>query len=173
MRAFAIRIPRRCHRPLWQNSRVARAESRRSAVPLGRSAFLCSVRHKQHRLQAICQRKKYTRRQAAIRDDLALARSSLGDDFTVPRPLYCAFGCVLGGAVLDGAALGFALAFAFFFFFGAVSAPAVAGGAPVSCWALASDAVSSAAAGTASLVASPASKSTFRQACRSMLKFPN
>jgi hypothetical protein len=48
---------------------------------------------------------------------------------------YCAFGCVLGGAVLDGAALGFALAFAFFFFFGVVSAPGVAGGALVSCWA--------------------------------------
>jgi hypothetical protein len=37
--------------------------------------------------------------------------------------------------VLDGAALGFALAFAFFFFFGVVSAPGVAGGALVSCWA--------------------------------------
>ena len=48
------------------------------------------------------------------------SRSSLGVDFTVPRLLYCAFGCVLGGAVLDGAALGFALAFAFVFFFGVV-----------------------------------------------------
>src|SRR5215813_12278774 len=43
-----------------------------------------------------------------MHDDLALTRSSLGDDFIVPRPVYCAFGCVLGGAVLDGAALGFA-----------------------------------------------------------------
>ena len=95
------------------------------------------------------------------------SRSSLGVDFTVPRLLYCAFGCVLGGAVLDGAALGFALVFAFVFFFGVVVAPGVAGGAPVSCWASASDAVSSAAAGTASPVASPASKSTFRRDIRS------
>jgi hypothetical protein len=29
------------------------------------------------------------------------------------QQIYCAFGCVLGGAVLDGAALGIALAFAF------------------------------------------------------------
>src|SRR5262249_9752521 len=79
------------------------------------------------------------------------------------RRFYCAFGCVLGDAVLDGAALGFALALACFFFFGAVSAPDVAGGALVSYWASASDAVSTAAAGTASLVASPASQSTFRR----------
>jgi len=58
------------------------------------------------------------------------------------RELYCAFGCVLGGAVLDGAALGFALALACFFFFGVVSAPGVPGGALGSCWASASDAVS-------------------------------
>jgi hypothetical protein len=80
---------------------------------------------------------------------------------------YCAFGCALGGAVLDGAALGFALALACFFFFGAVSALGVVGGALVSCWASASDAVSTVAAGTASPVASPASKSTFRREIRS------
>src|SRR5262249_54828934 len=83
------------------------------------------------------------------------------------RELYCAFGCVLGGAVLDGAALGFALALACFFFFGAASAPGRAGGALVSCWASASDAISTAAAGTASPVASPASKSIFRREIRS------
>ena len=71
------------------------------------------------------------------------------------------------GAVLDGAALGFALALACFFFFGAVSAPGVAGGALVSCWASAPDAVSTAATGTASPAASPASKSTFRREIRS------
>src|SRR5215813_7174661 len=102
-----------------------------------------------------------------MRGDLALTRSSLGDDFIVPRPVYCAFGCVLGGAVLDGAALGFALALACFFFFGAVSAPGLAGGALVSCWASASDAISTAAAGTASPVASPVSKSIFRREIRS------
>ena len=58
--------------------------------------------------------------------------------FTVPRLLYCAFGCVLGGAVLDGAALGCALALVCFFFLGAVSGLGVAGGAIVSCWASAS-----------------------------------
>jgi hypothetical protein len=80
--------------------------------------------------------------------------------------LYCVFGCVLGGAVLDGAALGCALALVCFFFFGAVSAPGVTGAAIVSCWASAADAVSSAEAGTASPVASPASKSTFRREIR-------
>ena len=65
--------------------------------------------------------------------------------------------------MLDGAALGFALALACFFFFGAVSAAGAAGGALVSCWVSASDAVNTAATGTASPVASPASKSTFRR----------
>jgi hypothetical protein len=55
------------------------------------------------------------------------------------RLLYCDFGCVVDGAVLDGAALGFAFALACFFFFGAVFAPGVAGGARVSCWASTSD----------------------------------
>jgi len=170
MRAFAIRIPRRAtgrfgRTPGWPGLSHGGPPCRLGDPHFCALYDISSTVSKQFANEKIYE--------AASRDDLALARSSLGDDFTVPRPLYCAFGCVLGGAVLDGAALGFALAFAFFFFFGAVSAPAVAGGAPVSCWALASDAVSSAAAGTASLVASPASKSTFRQACRSMLKFPN
>jgi hypothetical protein len=91
------------------------------------------------------------------RDDLVSARSSR----VTARLLYCDFGCVVEGAVLDGAALGFAFALACFFFFGAVSAPGVAGGALVSCWASTSDAVSTAAAGTASPVASPASKKYF------------
>ena len=69
--------------------------------------------------------------------------------------------------MLDGAALGFALALACFFFFGVVSAPDVAGGALVSCWASASDAVNTAAVGTASAVASPASKSILRREIRS------
>ena len=71
--------------------------------------------------------------------------------------IYCAFGCVVCGAVLDGVAF-------FFFFFTFSFGAACPAGVPCSlgCWAFTSDAVNT-VAGTARLAASPTRKSTLRR----------